>query len=148
MSERPPKQWFYSAVEAIRRKRPGVKDPFALAGWSWANWMTPEAKEKVLKSELYDPAPVNQMLNTIEIDDDLTTLFLDMKIPWEDANYIKKGPEPFICGNCRLIVYGGQDAKFDRCQIIQGPYEDGQIQPGDTCRFFHHKIDARLESLI
>lgn len=45
---RPPKEWFSYVVKEIKKRRPRVKDPSALAGWLWYHQMKPETREKVL----------------------------------------------------------------------------------------------------
>jgi hypothetical protein len=62
------------------------------------------------------------------------------KVPPDDANYLDPGPDPFVCGNCRFIVWGGGD--FDLCQIVED-----EIHASGSCRFFKHKEDARAEAI-
>jgi hypothetical protein len=65
-----------------------------------------------------------------------------------DANYTEDAPAPFNCGNCKWIVWGGDREKTsdDYCQLVEGPYPDGHIDPGDGCRFWTPKPDAAQES--
>ena len=62
------------------------------------------------------------------------------KVPPDDANYLDPGPDPFVCGNCRYIVWGGGD--FDLCQIVED-----EIHASGACRFFKHKEDARADAI-
>mgnify|MGYP001593513593 CR=1 FL=1 len=62
------------------------------------------------------------------------------KVPPEDANYLDPGPDPFVCGNCKFIVWGGGD--FDLCQIVED-----EIHASGSCRFFKHKEDARADAI-
>lgn len=65
------------------------------------------------------------------------------KVDWETANWVDEGPPPFICGNCRFIVFGQDRDKMDLCMIVDGPFNGG-IEPDDSCRFFAHKPDPRI----
>jgi len=70
------------------------------------------------------------------------------KVAAPDANYTEDAPAPFQCGNCKWIVWGGDNAKTsdDLCQLVEGPYDDaGHIDPADGCRFWTPKPDAASE---
>ncbi len=62
------------------------------------------------------------------------------KVPPDDANYLDPGPDPFVCGNCRYIVWGGGES--DLCQIVEG-----DVYASGACRFFKHKEDARADAV-
>src|SRR5439155_25715428 len=55
------------------------------------------------------------------------------KVAADEPNYTEAAQTPFVCGNCRYMSFDPQ-AKW--CQIVEGPYEGGQIDKADTCRFF------------
>lgn len=50
MPRRPPKKWFYEAVEALRRK-PDITDPEAVAAWQWYHGLDRQQKQTILKEE-------------------------------------------------------------------------------------------------
>jgi hypothetical protein len=72
------------------------------------------------------------------------------KVSKADANFIEEGPYPFVCGNCKFIVWGPSrngdpdpsnlDDGADLCQIV-----DGEIHPDNACRFFHPKPNEAHE---
>jgi hypothetical protein len=57
---------------------------------------------------------------------------LDGKTPYEDADYVEKGPYPFVCGSCDH--FSPEDGGM--CDIVEGPYDDGGVEPDDSCRFW------------
>ncbi len=63
MPNRPPKKWWDQAVRSIAAN-PEVVDPERLAGWVWAQWMSPQAKAQAMKGE-YDPRPIEQALRLL-----------------------------------------------------------------------------------
>lgn len=55
------------------------------------------------------------------------------KVPAEQADYVEKGPYPFQCKTCQS--FGGPEGA-EQCDIVAGPYEDGGVEPDDSCRFW------------
>jgi hypothetical protein len=59
MPRRPPRKWFYRVVAKIRKYRPQIKSPEAVAGWLWYHGMKAATKAQILKAEeLKDPFPL------------------------------------------------------------------------------------------
>lgn len=54
------------------------------------------------------------------------------KTPHEEADYVEKGPHPFVCQSCENFTpeNGGM------CDVVEGPYDDGGVEPDDSCRLW------------
>lgn len=57
---------------------------------------------------------------------------LDGKTSYEDADYTEKGPYPFQCRACDHFSPENEGM----CDIVSGPYDDGGVEPEDSCRFW------------
>ncbi len=69
---------------------------------------------------------------------------VENKADAKTANYIEPGPYPFVCGNCKFIIWGGKGTRNDSCQLVNGPHKQGMISANGSCRLFQAKPAAGL----